>query len=290
MSSALVSVLIPTYNSVDFIRRALNSVVTQTHTELEIIVSDNASSDATTRVVAEFAARDRRISLFENATNLGPLRNWQEGLRHCRGDFIKIVWSDDWLEPTCIEESVARLEEAQDCGFVFTATIIHEPARDWCKFLHPNKPFLRSEDFVTEFVLFRDMPVSPGCVLLRRADAIFAPLPGTPPHLADLGTNLGAGPDMLFHLRTTLQYPKVAHIPKFLAHFDYGKQSITRQKGEMVESAYRQTAELFVETFAIQHPGIKRRVRRAKLARAFLAGAYSPLRRARDIGREILKT
>src|SRR5260221_13374534 len=120
-----VSVLIPVYNREALVARSIESARRQTHENLEIVVSDNASADRTWDVINRFAAADSRIRPLRNETNLGPTRNWIRGLAECTGDFVKILWSDDWLEPSCIEELLRPMADQPDVGLAFSAVVVH---------------------------------------------------------------------------------------------------------------------------------------------------------------------
>lgn len=96
---AKVTVCIPTYNYGRFVGAAIASVLTQSLQDVEILVSDNASTDNTREVVAELAGKDRRIRYFCNERNLGMVANWNRCLELAGGDYIKFLCADDLLEP-----------------------------------------------------------------------------------------------------------------------------------------------------------------------------------------------
>lgn len=100
----LVSICIPCYNSENTIGRTIQSVLEQTYPNLEIIVSDNASTDRTVEVVRKFS--DDRIKLFVNDCNLGMIQNFQIALSRASGQYVKCLCSDDTITPDCIEKQV----------------------------------------------------------------------------------------------------------------------------------------------------------------------------------------
>ncbi len=97
----LVSVIIPVYNVEKYLRRCLDSVVSQTYANLEIIIVNDGSPDHSQTIIDQYAARDDRIRTWvqENRT-LGMARN--AGLDMARGDYLAFVDSDDYLEPEAI--------------------------------------------------------------------------------------------------------------------------------------------------------------------------------------------
>ena len=103
-----VSIHIISYNQQDFIAEALESALAQNYPNLEVIVSDDGSSDSTPAIVGDFASRhpDRLVALL-NPDNLGITRNSNRGLRACTGEFISFMGGDDVLLPDKISRQVA---------------------------------------------------------------------------------------------------------------------------------------------------------------------------------------
>lgn len=116
----LVSVGIPTFNRPDGLRRTLSCITQQTYRHLEIIVSDNHSSDPrVAEVCREYGARDGRILVHRQATNLGPTENFRFVLRQANGKYFMWAADDDSWEPRFIESLVALLERDQRVGVAF---------------------------------------------------------------------------------------------------------------------------------------------------------------------------
>lgn len=110
-ATALVSVGMPVYNGGAFLREALESVRSQTHGDLDIVVVDNASTDDTAAIVERIAREDRRIRLHRNATNIGAFPNFRKALELARGAHFMWAAHDDRWEPTFIEENLRRLRD-----------------------------------------------------------------------------------------------------------------------------------------------------------------------------------
>ncbi|MFK2298794.1 glycosyltransferase family 2 protein [Bacteroides fragilis] len=104
MNNPLVSIVIPTYNREQYIEDAIKSAINQTYRNIEIIIVDNCSTDSTWDILNRWAERDERIKVFRNKMNIGPVLNWNECFEHTSGDFIKILWSDDWMAIDFIEK------------------------------------------------------------------------------------------------------------------------------------------------------------------------------------------
>jgi glycosyltransferase involved in cell wall biosynthesis len=106
----LVSIGLPVYNGEKFLRYALDSILAQTFTDFELIISDNASTDATRAICEEYAARDPRVRYFRNERNMGASYNYNRVTELSRGKYIRHASYDDVLAPTNIERCVEVME------------------------------------------------------------------------------------------------------------------------------------------------------------------------------------
>ncbi|HLO48602.1 MAG TPA: glycosyltransferase [Kamptonema sp.] len=119
-SQPLVSICIPTYNGEDFIAEALESAFAQTYTKIEVIVSDDGSSDKTVAIAQSFQTKtsvDFRIVLHRN---YGLAQNWNFCISQAKGEYIKFLFQDDLLEPDCIEKMVALAKQDTEIGLIFS--------------------------------------------------------------------------------------------------------------------------------------------------------------------------
>ncbi len=125
---ALVSVIVPTYNRTRYLREALQSAVKQTYVAVEIIVSDDASSDDVAGVVN--ALGDPRIHYRRNETNQGMRANFLLAMRAARGKYIATLHDDDAWEEGFLESLVLPLEEDDDLVVAFSDfAVIDEESR-----------------------------------------------------------------------------------------------------------------------------------------------------------------
>ena len=120
INKGMVSVGLPAYNRADSLRRVLSNITAQTYQNLEIIVSEDASPDATVRnVIEEFASRDHRIKYFRQDQNKGVLANADFVLRQAHGEYFTWFSDDDWRSPEFIELLVEELEKNKNIDFAF---------------------------------------------------------------------------------------------------------------------------------------------------------------------------
>jgi glycosyltransferase involved in cell wall biosynthesis len=155
----LVSVCIPVYNAERWIAGALESAVGQTYEELEILVADNASTDATLELAR--AVGDPRIRIETARETIGAVANHNRSIRLSRGRFVKFLHADDLLLPTCVEEMVALAREDESIGLVFAPReVVVEEALDpeWGElFARPHERFSSLERVNDGRRLFREL-------------------------------------------------------------------------------------------------------------------------------------
>lgn len=119
-----VSIGVPVYNGEKYLEEALASITGQTFHDMEIVISDNASSDRTPEICHEFMASDSRIRYHRNETNLGSAANWNLVLELARGEYFKWAADDDVLGPTYIEKCADVLERDPGVVVCHSQTIV----------------------------------------------------------------------------------------------------------------------------------------------------------------------
>ena len=112
-----VSVLIPTYNSAEYLNETIESVLSQTFTDFELLIVDNCSTDETESVVAKYL-NDYRVKYVINEQNIGMCGNWNRSLSYAKGKYIKYLMSDDKFHPQLLEKFVAIMEEFPSVSLV----------------------------------------------------------------------------------------------------------------------------------------------------------------------------
>lgn len=118
-SSPLVSIVMPTYNRGHMVSRALDAVLAQTYTNLELIVVNDGSGDDTQDVLARYADADRRVRVI-NKPNEGIPDTVNRGFREATGDYVTWTSDDNYYHPEAIAAMVEFLEANPDTAFVYT--------------------------------------------------------------------------------------------------------------------------------------------------------------------------
>lgn len=121
-----VSVGMPAYNGERFIESAIDSVLQQTFTDLELIITDNASTDRTVALCRAAAARDPRVRVIVNPVNIGVNPNYRKVAQAARGEFFKWTSANDLIDNDYIARCVKVLDERPDVVLAFGRTIVFQ--------------------------------------------------------------------------------------------------------------------------------------------------------------------
>lgn len=132
-----VSVVIPVYNVERYLGECLDSVLGQTLKDIEVICVDDASTDASPRILADYAAKDPRVKVFY-AEHGGAFKARKLGVEAATGEYLYFMDADDLLEPRTFEELCARMDRDRLDQLVFAASVFCEDdvsahSRRWAK-------------------------------------------------------------------------------------------------------------------------------------------------------------
>ncbi|OOG68168.1 glycosyltransferase family 2 protein [Algoriphagus sp. A40] len=110
MNFPLVSICIPTHNGAEFLSEALTSCRNQDYLNLELVISDDASNDFTIPIINELTVDFHFPVKLVHHQPAGIGANWNNCVKHSSGKYIKFLFQDDLLEPTCVSELVSLIE------------------------------------------------------------------------------------------------------------------------------------------------------------------------------------
>ncbi|SHG30303.1 Glycosyl transferase family 2 [Flavobacterium fluvii] len=142
----LVSICIPTYNGEKYIEEALNSAIIQTYTNLEIIISDDASIDRTIEIINSYRNLSSIPFYIYHHIPDGIGSNWNNCVKKAKGKYIKFLFQDDVLLPTCVEQMVQLAVINDNVGMVYCKRKFIYDKNDnfsiewikWCGNLHSS--------------------------------------------------------------------------------------------------------------------------------------------------------
>lgn len=254
-SNGLVSILIPVYNRENLIAETIQSAISQSYKNIEIIIVDNASTDNTWNIVSSFLEQDARIKAYKNESNIGPVRNWLRCVEEASGVFGKILWSDDLISPDFIEKTLALFNK--DVGFVYTGanTFNDNSYYDCSTHYLLSKTGLYSSTVYIEKALFGGgIPVSPGCAIFRLEDIKKNLLIQIPNKINSDFSSHAIGNDLLLFLLVANQYEYFGHIAEPLSFFRAHNESISISSDAIKLSLFYLLAKAhFVENFQLEY-------------------------------------
>lgn len=213
----LISIIIPVYNTAEYLKDCLRSVCGQTHRNLEIICVDDGSTDGSGSIVDEFAAQDDRIMVMhrENGGE-GAARNTGLGIAH--GAYIGFVDSDDWIESDMYESLLAALHEF---GADMAACRYFKDMAGACVDVQNDKPVQPSpwnRDMLLRYVYHRDAYRGVTgyivCKLYRRE--ILQDREGK---WTRFDESLALGTDILYFAEAAIRAKRTAYIDKAYYHY-----------------------------------------------------------------------
>ena len=217
-----ISTLIPTFNRETYLKKAIQSCLNQT-VDHEIIVCNHGGTDGTDKMISEF---DGKIKYIKRNKDYGPHFCWLEGIMEASGEYINLLFDDDWIEPKFIEECMKHFENP-DVGFVFSAANIYNESNKKIIASDQNNFLPRSGIYNTskyEF-FFLKYVVSPTSFIIKKKDMIDSIFQGKLPF--SKYSYKGVGPDKWMILMCMLRYKKFGYVSESLSIYRSHAGSIT---------------------------------------------------------------
>lgn len=172
-SKPLVSVLVPVYNQCKVVEQTLDSIAAQTYENIEIIISDDCSTDGTQELLKRIASNNPAIRLFLQEKNLGITRNYNFIASKANGKYLALFAGDDVMFPEKIDEQVKLLEGNQDASFCHHAVEILDYTSNKSRGVISH----RYENGVTTIHdVLRNLGIPGSMAIVCRRDAIKDPL------------------------------------------------------------------------------------------------------------------
>lgn len=234
-----VSTVIPTFNRELFLKKAIESSLEQTINH-EIIVCNHGGSDGTDEMVKQFHGK---IKYIKKEVDNGPHYCWLDGIMEAKGDFINLLFDDDWIDPNYIEECMKYFDDS-NVGFVFTQAKSYDDQ-------HQKFETLYSYDYLVQDGVHKvskyELPllhgvISPTAFIMKKKDMIDSLYNGKLPFAKYFYK--GVGPDKFMSLLCMLRYSSFGFVKKPLVYYRKHINSITidssldEKKKILIKKAY----------------------------------------------------
>lgn len=169
----MVSIVICTYNQEDLIEYTIQSAIAQTYEDIELIVSDDSSTDGTyERIMAlknKIENRFDNIQIIHHEKNMGLSKNLKNALAHAKGDWIKILYGDDILTPEAVAKCVQYANEHPEVSMLHSAYYICDEKGTYDSVIsEPGEIFYPKQKEVTAKSLFNDYFIISPTVFIKR--------------------------------------------------------------------------------------------------------------------------
>ena len=205
-----VSFGMPVYNGEQYLEKTLDSILAQTFTDFELVISDNGSTDRTQQICESYAAKDERIKYYRNPINIGVAPNCNRVFQLCSSEYFKLTDFDDILSPEFLEKCVQGLDQHPRAACCYPKTRLINENGEKIKDFDPPKdasspqPHLRFKSLILD----PDHIVSQASGLMRSEMVGNTVMHGSYPcsdevflaHLSLLGDFIEL-PDRLFYYR-----------------------------------------------------------------------------------------
>lgn len=257
------TIIIPTYNRPNSLRRAIQSALEQT-VPTDVIVVDHGSDEETGLVVREFGDSCKYL---RRDFDSGPIFAWCDGLITSQADVVKLLFDDDWIGETFMEKTLPFFSDPE-VGFVYTAASIVDLSTGKVitdRFMdHASSSGVFS---VSDHKNLFQQLVSPTALVMRRQDMLDAMYLGRLPF--QTMEYKGVGPDHAVRLLAGIRYRSFGFVREKLAYFGSHPGSITVQSATAkadnlrLAEAYRQTNEHFSYLTSREIPVYLRGISRA---------------------------
>lgn len=168
--SVKVSICIPTYNQTEFLKKNLQSIVEQTYTNYEIIITDDSTTNEVEELVNQFFNTNSvKYTYHKNTRSLGSPANWNKAISLAQGEYIKILHHDDWFkEKNSLERFVNALDDHPNSNLAFSATSIFNVKDNSYSINKPDFDYLKALSG-DPLVLFNNNRIGAPSAIIYRA-------------------------------------------------------------------------------------------------------------------------
>ena len=169
-----VSIIIPTFNRSNYLKMAIDSALSQTYPDIEVLVLDDCSTDQTANLARAYS-NVKNLRFITNEQNIGFVQNWNKGVSLASGEYIKILGDDDILDNNCIAEQVKILNEHPDVGVVCCNYFIIDENNNLKSDDKPYRLFGQDtkesgQEFIKQYLLGKRRVGWPTAMLFRKND------------------------------------------------------------------------------------------------------------------------
>lgn len=165
----LVSIIVPNYNHAAFLEQRIGSILNQTVQDFELILLDDCSTDRSREIMEAYRDNPHVSRIIYNEANSGSaFKQWKKGIDLAQGEWVWIAESDDWAEPTFLEELLVAANQHPKCVLLTTPPCYHFPdGSTWQHPLNIKDNNISGESFARQYLLNGNTLPNVSALLLR---------------------------------------------------------------------------------------------------------------------------
>ena len=236
-----IDILLATYNGEKYVGEQIESILTQTYKNINLIISDDKSQDNTRKIIEEYTKKDQRITIFFQEENLGYIKNFEFLIKQVKSNYFMLSDQDDVWLPEKVEKSIKKLKE-ENADLVFgdlevVDQSLHTIYPSFGDFMKLNRKIKKCKNSYEMNYLYNCVT---GCTLLAKSKTIqdFMPIPANSKYVVH---------DHWIALMTSL-HGKLAYIPeKLIKYRQHGDNQIGTEKISHKFNKMEQVRNLFID-------------------------------------------
>lgn len=166
-----VSVIIPNYNHAPFLKQRIDSVLTQNFQDFEVIILDDCSTDHSRQIIESYKDHPKVTQLLFNSTNSGgPFYQWEKGINAARGKYVWIAESDDWCEPSLLQDLVEGIRKDKECVISYCQLFCVNEQNEirWRSHHHCLSQIVESKNFIEDYLAIKISIFNASMAIFRR--------------------------------------------------------------------------------------------------------------------------
>jgi glycosyltransferase involved in cell wall biosynthesis len=231
----LISICIPAYKNVNYLKRLLDSVSVQTFKNYEVIITDDSPDDSVQSFVMHYSGISD-LHYHRNTVALGTPENWNEAIRRSNGIWVKLMHDDDWFaSPQSLESFILAANGHSDCAFIYSSYRNVNLVTNETKQIHPSyfRQILLKKDPYT--LSSKNIIGPPSAVMYKKDETLTYDM------------NLKWLVDIDFYVRYLHKY-KAAHVKLNLVNIGLGELQVTRYSSLVKEVEVPEYFNFFAKT------------------------------------------
>lgn len=252
----MISIIVPIYKIEKYINECIESILSQTYKDIEVILVDDGSPDNCPSICDEYANKDSRVKVIHKK-NGGLMSARQAGLRAATGEYVTFVDGDDWIEPDMYEKFAEKIEKYHPdmllCEFIFAYSDRDEKSSQNLSKDYFTKPEMETEIF--PYMLFKDrfynFGINPCCWSKVFKKELLEK------NLYTVTPKIRIGEDAAFTYPCLLDANDVAYISDYLYHYRINEQSMTKSYDNNMEDSILIPYRILKDKFSDYDYGLK---------------------------------